>query len=233
VVDKQAGFFWTVVCYSIAAVILFLITFATTRERVQPAHREASSFRSDLSDLLANRPWMVLLAVGLFQILSDWTRGSAIAYYFTYYVDSEFGDFLVAGTTAGIVGMLATRPLVALFGKKLLLIAMNLGKAGLVACFYLLERDDVSQKLGGALGAAVPGWALAIYGFRPPVDGVMQVQDPAAIGGIVLMMSLIPAVFLLGAVTVLVFYGIDRQLIERVERDLADRHRAVDLQQES
>ncbi len=273
VVDKQAGFFWTVVCYSVIAVILFLITFWTTKERVQPVEAESNSFSNDLADLFNNRPWIVLLAVGLFQILSDWTRGSAIAYYFTYNVGSEFGNFLVTGTVAGIFGMLMTKPLTAIFGKKNLLIGMNLAKAVLIACFYFLERDQValmyilntaamfisgpvpvllwamyadvadysewkngrratglvfsaatfSQKLGGALGAAVPGWALAAYHFRPPVDGVQQVQSAETLHGIILMMSLIPALFLLGAIVAMFFYNISKVLMEQIESDLAAR----------
>lgn len=272
VVDKQTGFFWTVVCYSTVAVVLFLVTFWTTKERVQPVG-ESNRFSSDVSDLLGNRPWLVLLAVGLFQILSDWVRGSAIAYYFTYYVGSEFGDFLVAGTVASIAGMLMTKPLVAIFGKKALLIGMNAAKAFLIACFYFLENDQVawmytlntaamfvsgpvpvllwamyadvadysewrngrratglvfsaatfSQKLGGALGAAVPGWALALYAFRPPVDGVQQAQSAETIQGIVLMMSLIPALFLGGAIAAMFLYGIDRSVLRQMEADLKAR----------
>jgi GPH family glycoside/pentoside/hexuronide:cation symporter len=273
VVDRQTGFFWTVVCYSVVAVILFLCTFWTTRERVQPVAAEPHRFSSDVSDLLKNRPWLVLLAVGLFQILSDWTRGSAIAYYFTYFVGSEFGNFLVAGTVASIAGMLMTKPLTARFGKDRLLIAMNVAKAALIACFYLLERDQVAwmyllnttamfisgpvpvllwamyadvadysewkngrratglvfsaatfaQKLGGALGAAVPGWALAAYRFRPPVDGVRQAQSVETIQGVILMMSLIPALFLAGAIVAMCFYNVNRAVIRQVEADLAAR----------
>ena len=273
IVDKQSGFFWTVVCYAVLAVILFLITFWTTRERVQPAQPGSNRFSSDMADLFGNRPWLVLLAVGLFQILSDWTRGSAVAYYFTYFVGSEFGNFLVSGTVAGIAGMLMTNPLTAVFGKKTLLIAMNAAKAILVACFYFVERDQVglmyalnisasfvsgpvpvllwamyadvadysewkngrratglvfsaatfSQKLGGALGAAVPGWTLAAYAFRPPIDGVQQEQGAQTIAGIVLMMSLIPAVFLIGAIVALCFYNLTKSIIEQIEVDLAAR----------
>ncbi len=273
IVDKQAGFFWTVVCYSIVAVILFLITFWTTKERVQPPPGESNRFSSDVSDLLKNRPWLVLLAVGLFQILSDWTRGSAIAFYFTYYVESEFGNFLVLGTVASIAGMLMTKRLTAIFGKKVLLIAMNLGKAILIACFYFLEKDQVelmyvlnasamfisgpvavllwamyadvadysewkngrratglvfsaatfSQKLGGALGAAVPGWALAAYAFQPPIDGVRQLQSAETIGGMILMMSLIPAFFLIGAIVAMFFYDISKSTLRQIESELAER----------
>jgi GPH family glycoside/pentoside/hexuronide:cation symporter len=276
ITDKQTGFFWTVVCYSAVAVVLFLITFWTTKERVQPVQARANRFSSDVSDLLSNRPWMVLFAVGLFQILCDWTRGSATAYYFTYYVGSEFGDFLAAGTVAGILGMLMTKPLTAIFGKDRLLIAMNVAKAMLIACFYFLDKEQVawmyllnttamflsgpvpvllwamyadvadysewkngrratglvfsaatfSQKLGGALGAAVPGWALAVYQFRPPVGGLRQEQSAETIQGIVLMMSLFPALFLLGAIAAMFFYGIRPSVLQRIEADLATRKSA-------
>ena len=273
VIDQQTGFVWTVACYALLAVILFTITFLTTKERVQPQQGKNTRFRVDLKDLLHNRPWMVLLAVGLFQILADWTRGSAIAYYFKYYVGAEFGNFLVTATIAGILGMLFTRRLTAIFGKKNLLILMNLGKAILTAAFYWLDADQVnlmyilnalaafisgpipillwamyadaadysewkngrratglifsaatfSQKMGGALGAAVPGWTLAWYQFRAPVDGVDQTQSAETIGGIIAMMSVIPAVFIGFAVAAMFLYNLDESTIEQIETDLRDR----------
>lgn len=273
VVNKQAGFFWTVVCYATAAMILFWVTFATTKERVQPVSSKNNRFTADVKDLFSNRPWLVLLFVGLFQILSDWTRGSATAYYFTYYVDSSFGWFLAAGTIAGILGMLLTKPLTQAFGKKNLLIWMNVAKAVLTACFFFLSSDQVelmyainiaaafvtgpipillwamyadvadysewknkrratglvfsaatfSQKMGGALGAAVPGWTLAYYSFKAPIDGVAQTQSPETIYGITLMMSLFPAFFLLGAVLALVFYNLDDSTLKEIEEELKRR----------
>ena len=273
VVDQQTGFFLTMVCYSIAAVVLFWITFATTRERVQPIQQKNSNWSSDISDLLRNRPWVVLLLVGLFQILADWTRGSAIGFYFKYYVGAEFGWFLASATIAAIAGMLLTKPLTRAFGKKNLLIWMNVAKAVLTACFFFLSSEQVglmyalnivtafitgpipillwamyadvadyseyennrratglvfaaatfSQKMGGALGAAVPGWALAYFSFVQPIDGVDQPQSTETIFGIVLMMSLIPAIFLLGAVFALVFYHLTEPVMKNIEEELKRR----------
>ena len=273
VLDKQTGFFWTVVCYALAAVVLFMITFATTKERVVPEQKKNSAFRQDIWDLLRNRAWLVLLVVGLFQILAGWTRGSAIAYYFTYYVNSSFGNFLAVSTVSGIVGMLMTKRLTAIFGKKLLMILMNLAVAVLTAMFVFLKSDQVvlmyainiclafvggpipvllwamyadaadysewrfhrratglvfsaatfSQKLGGALGAAVPGWMLSVYGFTAPIDGVQQVQSETTIDGIILMMSLVPAVFLVAAAISLMFYNINEKLLHEIENDLRNR----------
>jgi GPH family glycoside/pentoside/hexuronide:cation symporter len=308
VVDPQTGFFWTVVCYACAAVVLFLITFATTKERVQPEQKSKSNtFRQDVTDLMKNRPWIVLLFVGLFQILAGWTRGSATGYYFTYFVEvgdvefpwmhdvasyfpgflsfipgffigilenpGSFGNFFAAGTVFSILGMFLTRPLVKIFGNKLLLLLVMVGNAICMAAFVGLAKDqwqmmylihvigafisgpmpillwamyaDVadysewinkrratglifaaatfSQKMGSALGGAVPGWALAAYSFQAPIDGVQQVQTENTIQGIILMMSLIPAVFLMGAVGALLFYNIDKRLMDQIEIDLQSR----------
>ena len=272
-VDPQSGFFWTVVCYAVLAVVLFTITFLTTKERVQPDLKQKSGIRQDVSDLLKNGPWMVLLLVGLFQILAGWTRGSAIAFYFENYVNAPFGNFLVAATIAGIVGMLFTTKLTKIFGRKWLMILMNLINAGLTASFFFLKSDQVaamyvintlaafvtgpvpvllwamyadvadysewkndrratglvfsaatfSQKLGGAIGGAIPGWLLSHYKYQAPVDGQRVAQSQETIDGIILMMSLIPGFFFVVASACLLFYRIDEQTLRQIESDLAER----------
>lgn len=307
VVNPQAGFFWTVVCYAVAAVVLFTITFLTTKERVSPVKKENNSFGQDVSDLLKNRPWLVLLVVGLFQILAGWTRGSATAYYFNYYVEvgdvsfpalermadsfpgflqfipnfvvgilsdpGNFGNFFAAGTVFAILGMFLTKPLVKIFGNKLLMILVMLGNALCMGAFLYLEKDqwemmyaihafgafitgpmpillwtmyaDVadysewvnhrratglvfaaatfSQKIGSALGAAVPGWILWFCSFVQPVNNVPQPQTEETIKGIVNMMSSIPAAFMICACVAMAFYNISPKLLNQIEMDLKAR----------
>ena len=216
VLDEQMGFFCTMVVFSVAAVILFLITFATTKERVLPEVQKTSTYQADLkflltstklhqviigglsllailatqfslavlpwivgvyfalsmaglllkflnqssdqsqldvqqssleldfNDLLANRPWMVLFGFGLFQLMGAFVRGGAILYYFKYYCNNEgvVPSFFVAGSLAAIAGMLLTKKLTSIFGKKMLMIYMNLGVAAITAAFFLLNPDD-------------------------------------------------------------------------------------------
>ena len=273
VLDKQTGFFWTVFCFACAAVVLFFITFATTKERVQPVQKTNNNIKNDFADLIRNRAWVVLLVVGLLQILAGWTRGSAIAFYFTYYVEQQFGFFLVCGTIASILGMLLTGVLTKAFGRKRLMIGMNLAVGLLTAIFFFLRSDQVmlmyainialsfaggpipvllwamyadsadysewknnrratglvfsaatfSQKMGGAIGAAIPGFLLAFYSFQPPVDKVQQAQSDETIFGIALMMSLIPAFFFILASASLLFYNLDEATLETIEKDLKQR----------
>ena len=73
---------WAVLC-----VVFFLITFATTRERIEPAVVHKSSPRQDFADLFANSPWIVMFVMTLihFTILS--LRGGAFYNYYHYYAD--------------------------------------------------------------------------------------------------------------------------------------------------
>lgn len=73
---------WAVLC-----VVFFFITFATTRERIEPAIEHKSSARQDFADLFANGPWAVMFVMTLvhFTILS--LRGGAFYNYYHYYAD--------------------------------------------------------------------------------------------------------------------------------------------------
>jgi Na+/melibiose symporter-like transporter len=73
---------WAVVC-----VVFFVITFATTRERIEPAVEHKSTPGQDFKDLLANSPWAVMFVMTLihFTILS--LRGGAFYNYYHYYAD--------------------------------------------------------------------------------------------------------------------------------------------------
>jgi GPH family glycoside/pentoside/hexuronide:cation symporter len=73
---------WAVVC-----VVCFIITFATTRERIVPDERHRPTAGQAFADLFANRPWMVMFAMTLvhFAILSF--RGRAFYDYYHNYVD--------------------------------------------------------------------------------------------------------------------------------------------------
>ncbi len=277
VIDKQAGFFWTVVAYALVAVVLFAITFLTTRERVEPVENSEGTWKTDLIDVIKNRPWLVMFAFGVTQLIAGWTRGSATAFYFSYYVHASFGDFLVVGSLACICGMLVTRPLRELLGAKWLMVLVTTIVALCTVPVWFLGPEEIewmyalqvagsfaggpiavltwamyadvadyhewkhdrsatglvfgaaalSQKFGGAIGGAIPAWCLYFFGFVQPVDGVAQVQSDATLTGIVAMMSLIPAAFLLLSAIAMLSYPLDRKFLRQMHTDLNSRKQTV------
>jgi len=85
--DRAYGWQMTMTIWAGLCLILFLITFATTRERIQPVTQAKSSPKEDFADLLKNGPWkiMALMTLVHFAILSF--RGGATYNYYHHYAD--------------------------------------------------------------------------------------------------------------------------------------------------
>ncbi len=79
----------TMAIYAAAAVVFFLITFASTHERIQPMAKEKTSIRGDLKDLMKNTPWIILFAVTILFILFVCIRLAVTTHYFKYYVGEQ------------------------------------------------------------------------------------------------------------------------------------------------
>ena len=87
IADKQYGWQMTMTLWAVLCLVLFLITFLTTRERIKPINKEKSSPKQDFADLLKNNPWKVMWCWTLvhFAILSF--RGGALYNYYHHYAD--------------------------------------------------------------------------------------------------------------------------------------------------
>lgn len=128
---------WTVALIIIGSVcaILFLLSFAMTREHVTEAQMQKqnagevaaepvrqSSVWNDLRCLVSNGPWWMLLGGGISVLLFNCIRGGAAAYYFADVlgVNAVFtlAAFLTAGEIAQLVGVIVTVPVSEKIGKK-------------------------------------------------------------------------------------------------------------------
>lgn len=90
-----------------------------------------------------------------------------------------------------------------------------------------------SQKLGSALGAAVPGWLLGFSGFVAPINNVPQPQSERTVDGIISMMSLVPAAFFIAGCIAMLFYNLTSKRLAQIEADLTERKRLFSDQLES
>jgi GPH family glycoside/pentoside/hexuronide:cation symporter len=84
--DNARGYQLTVALFAVIAFVLFMVTFFTTRERIQPPAAQQDSLRKDFGILLANRPWMILAIVGVVSFVMFALQNLSLAYYFKYYV---------------------------------------------------------------------------------------------------------------------------------------------------
>ncbi|MCJ7450855.1 MAG: glycoside-pentoside-hexuronide (GPH):cation symporter [Steroidobacteraceae bacterium] len=91
-------------------------------------------------------------------------------------------------------------------------------KWGRRATGLIFSAASFAQKFGWAIGGAGAGWLLAYFGYLPNVA-----QGPRTVHGIVLMMSVIPAIAAIAAVAALWYYEIDEAMVQQMSADLAAR----------
>jgi GPH family glycoside/pentoside/hexuronide:cation symporter len=143
--NDQLGWQLTMVLYGILAIVMLLICFASTRERVTPPPQQESNLGRDLGDLFSSRAWRVLVGVMLLVLAAFVVKGSAAAYYFKYFVRREdlLPAFLVSNGLAFLAAVSLASWLAKFFGKKrLFMLAIGLG-ALVIAAFWAPRPSDI------------------------------------------------------------------------------------------
>ena len=155
---SQFGWVITVAIFAVVCVILFLGCFALTKERVKPTNQEKSSLKTDLRDLLHNKPWWILLGAGIASLVFNSIRDGATVYYFKYYVDeTTFGNitilkipfvlsglYLAIGQAANIVGVVIAAPISNFIGKRRTFMFAMLIASLLSVGFFWLDKDQIA-----------------------------------------------------------------------------------------
>jgi GPH family glycoside/pentoside/hexuronide:cation symporter len=115
----------------------------------------------------------------------------------------------------------ATGPIVTLF-FAMLADAADYGewKNGRRTTALVFSAGTLSMKFGTGVAGALIGWLLNAFGYVANAQ-----QSVAALNGIRLLMSIIPAVAAAGLILVFRFYILDAVLLQKIHTELAERQR--------
>jgi sugar (glycoside-pentoside-hexuronide) transporter len=273
--SSARGYQYTMAIFSTLAVILFFITFSTTKERIQPDPAQKATLKDHFGDLMKNGPWIAMFALTLILFITLAMRGSVVFYYFRYYMNAEnyeslFSLFNVLGTTCTIIGIFFSKGLATKFGKRNVFIGGLAGTTLFTALFIFLpptavtlifaaemsrqfvygftipllwammaDVADYSEwknrrratgiifsaivfalKAGLGFGGAITGFVLSMYGYVPNVA-----QSESALNGIVMTMSIFPAITFGLCVVCLFFYSINKQDEIQITNELTERRK--------
>jgi glycoside/pentoside/hexuronide:cation symporter, GPH family len=171
--NSAQGYQYTMAIFSSLAVVLFFITFSTTRERIQPDPAQKASVRQHFGDLLHNGPWLAMFVLTLILFITLSMRGSVVFYYFRYYVNVEnygtlFSVFNVLGTSATIIGIFFSKALAMRYGKRNVFIGGLAGTALFTAVFVALPPTAVSLMFAAEM------LRQFVYGFTIPLLWAMM-----------------------------------------------------------
>ena len=153
--NQQLGFAMTVGLYAFLGMVMWIVCFLTTKERVVPKASQ-SPFLRDLGDVVTNVPWLILFVLGIVTLSYVSIRNGCFAYYFKYYVGDQtvlgmqftwkgmLGAFLVSGSLATLFGTSLVGPIAARIGKRqLYMIMMGLASVLTIAFFFLRPQDVI------------------------------------------------------------------------------------------
>lgn len=149
----RGGWFFAMVAIAAACLVLFLLCFALTREHIRSV--STVSVGKDLSALLHNKPWFLLIGAALCFNLFNTVRGATVAYYFNdiiglgvslslFALSIAFyaGLFLGIGEVSNMLGVAITVPIARRLGKKTTFIAVNAALAVLSIAFYFVPLSQ-------------------------------------------------------------------------------------------
>lgn len=122
------------------SIVFFIITFSTTKERIQPTGKQDASIRRDLLNLVKNGPWIALFFVTLLLFIALQMRGGTMIFYFQYYVKRPdlFAWFNGCALIANLIGIGFSKPLSLRFGKRAVFLWGLLITAIITALFTLI-----------------------------------------------------------------------------------------------
>ena len=123
--NDALGYQLTMRLLSVLSMIFFVVAFFATKERIQPDPQQKTSLRLDLSDLFANRPWVVLFLVTLFYFSAILVRGNVMLPYFRFVAGNVnlFAWFNGFGLAALLLGVACSTAVSVRVGKRELFIA--------------------------------------------------------------------------------------------------------------
>jgi len=149
---SPAGWVMGVGAIGMICVILFLLCFSWTKERVTQIESEKNvSVKKDLKELFHNAPWWILVATGLAALLFNAVRDSVAIYFFRDYVQSNYKMagtswdmttiYFLVGQAANLIGVMAAPSISRKYGKKrTYMIAMLI--AGILSTgFYFIPNS--------------------------------------------------------------------------------------------
>ncbi len=185
--SKVLGFQRTMLLFGAVSVLLLLVTFRATRERLEP-RPDTVNLATDVGLLFKNRPWVVMGVAAICTLAAIAIRNGVTLYYFDYVVGDNAQPlftigwestvwllkfnrstiFLSSGMLAFIAGVALSGVVAGVLGKRNGLILMTLLNAVTVLAFFFIPPDAytvmvVVNLLGNFFAGPTPALVWALY----------------------------------------------------------------------
>lgn len=159
------GYMMTALIYAIISIPLFLIVFATAKEKVQPMHgTQAFSFKDTVNNLVRNKYLMIITLIMLLQMTAFMGRIAATSYYVIYCLGSftMIALIMTIPSLGGIIGSFFVPFFAKRFGKRAVLMGSMLIQAVGLLVIYFAPFDNITMVLVGC-------WIFGLFNVGFPM----------------------------------------------------------------
>ncbi len=173
IVNELQGYQNTMLIFAVLAVSMFLVCFATTRERVKVPPGQKTNVKEELGELLHNYPWIMMLLAAIFSLTFIGLRNGSASYYFKYVVGDDnklvlwqfdrLTVFLSLGMACQMLGSYCLSFFAKVADKRVLSYSLTIVTGICWGVFYVIPRDNFPMQLAiQALGSFCMGPASAL-----------------------------------------------------------------------
>ncbi|CAM3998534.1 glycoside-pentoside-hexuronide (GPH):cation symporter [Pseudoalteromonas byunsanensis] len=143
--DVQKGYQLTMALMGLLGMILFLLCFLGTKERIKPnPSLSTPAISSDFKLLFKNSQWRILSLVGVFLLTGQVLKASLAVYYVKYYLQLPdlVTQFVTVGMIASILGCACSSWLASRVCKVKAYISLQVTAALLCALAFFVEQHQ-------------------------------------------------------------------------------------------
>lgn len=143
--DSAKGYQLTMITMSLLGLVLFLLCFLGTKERVSLPENQTSSFKNNLGSLLKNDQWRILCVAALFLLSGQVLRLTLAVYYVKYFLGREdlITSFLTLGVIGSMIGCAVAQPLAKRVCKIKAYIALQTLSAIICVLSFFIGEEQV------------------------------------------------------------------------------------------
>ncbi len=143
--DQAKGYQLTITAMSSLGVILFVLCFLGTKERIAPPANQKSSIKNDMASLWQNDQWRILCIAAFFLLTGLVLRTTLAIYYVKYFLGREdlITLFVTLGMIGNIIGCSLAQPVAKRICKIKAYISLQLIAAVLCASSFFISSDQL------------------------------------------------------------------------------------------
>ncbi|MDG2393659.1 MAG: glycoside-pentoside-hexuronide (GPH):cation symporter, partial [Thalassotalea sp.] len=214
--NDALGYQYTMYAFAALLIVLMLITFATTKERVVPTIDDGSDLKSEVKDLTKNLPFIIipLLSITLFFYYRELYSGLfftlvMIAMWFLIKRLLANPSDKLTGTQRDMVDLLTNKPWLILLGIGFLTMMFSGIKYGVIAYYFKYHVGDelmagkyfIGLLIVSILGALSTSYLSKKFGKKPLFIAALLISAILTIAFYWVPQGNITAIFILGCST--------------------------------